>query len=814
MDIEQHRVPVDRLTSRCQPEEMGFRSTEEVEPLEGTVGQERAVRALDFGLGIRTAGYNVFVAGFPGTGRNTTLAAYLRRVAASLPVPDDWCYVHNFAEPSRPMALRLPAGTGCRLAADMEELVALCKRDIPACFEESEYQRRLESVMHDIQEQRNRLSQEMEEEAKRRGVALNFTRMGVMTVPLKPDGSPMGREEFEGLPPEERERLMKAGEELQSYIATKGAEVRRLEKDATQRRAEVDREVARLATEPTFTDLRIKYQDLPGLLEYLNQVQSDMVSRVEIFRTHDQQGEQPPVPEEEFLRYKVNVMVDNCNATSAPVVFEHSPTYYNVFGRVDYRVRMGTPVTDLTMIRPGSIHRSNGGFLVVQARDALSSPLVWDTLKRALRSREARIENLGEQWSAIPTFTLSPEPIPLETKIIMVGNPLLYRMLQLYEEDFRKFFRVKADFDVVMERTPENIRRYAAFVVNRVREEGLRHFDQKAVARLVEYSSRLVEHQNKLTARFADIADLITEANYWADREDVSHLVEGRHVEQAIHEKVYRSNLPEEHIQEYIRDGTIHIQTEGSTVGQVNGISVLDLGDYTFGKPTRITARTAVGRGEVANIEYETRMAGRIHNKGFMTLVGFLMGRFGRDRVLPLRASIGLEQTYDEIEGDSASSAELYALLSSVADAPLRQDLAVTGSVNQHGEIQPVGGVTRKVEGFFDVCKAKGFTGTQGVIIPKDNVANLVLRSDVVQAAQEGRFHVYAVSTIDEGMEVLTDMPAGTLKPDGTYPEGTLNATIEARLRRMGEQLREQGQSTDGARNRRRRASHNDEAAT
>ena len=702
MDTQRLKVPVESLTAVCDPQELGFESTEELTPLEGTIGQERAVTALEFGLHIRTQGYNVFVSGLPGTGRNTTLASYLRSAAERLSVPPDWCYVHNFDDPARPWALSLPAGMGAELARDMEDLVSGCRRDLPRAFEGPDYQEKVQEVLEDIQAKRTELSNQMEQEARQRSFSLQFTPMGIATTPLSEDGKPLDQESFDHLSEEVRNARREASEQLQAFVQERVAEIRRLDKEATQRRAQLDREVARFATQPLFDELRQKYGSLPRVVAYLDRVQADMVEHIDDFRSSDQQEEQVPAylrqaaQEQQFIRYKVNVVINNAGAQAAPVVFEYSPTYYNLFGRIEYRPMMGSALTDLTMIKPGDIHRANGGFLVVQARDLLTSPLAWDTMKRTLRSQEARIENLGEQFSAVPFSTLNPEPIPLNTKIIMVGNPLLYRLLQLYDEDFHKFFKVKADFDISMDRTLENIQKYASFVVNRVRDDGLRPFDKAAVARLVEYSCRLVEHQDKLTTRFVDITDLITEANYWAGHDGPTPQVRSEHVERALREKIYRSNLPEERIREYITNGIIHIQTEGAVVGQVNGISVIDLGDYSFGRPVRITARTSLGRGEVANIEYEAQMAGRIHNKGFMILVGYLMGKYGQDKPVPVRASIGFEQTYDEIEGDSASSAELYTLLSSLANLPIKQSLAVTGSVNQHGQVQAVGGVTPK----------------------------------------------------------------------------------------------------------------------
>lgn len=824
MSVEELRVPVEALSPPWKIDELPFETTEEVPPLEGTIGQERAVTALEFGLNIRTPGYNIYVAGRPGTGRNTTLSSYIEQTSQTLPPPPDWCYVHNFDDASRPHALSLPAGTGAQLATDLWGVVEACQKALPRAFEGPEYQERLQEVLEDINSQRAQLTVEMEQMARQEGVALQFTTLGIASTPLTTEGRPMDRDAYEQLPQEEKQTVRERRRKVQEFVQERVSSLQQLDKAADQRRAEADREVAEFAAQPAFDELRERYAEFPKVLEYLERVEADVIAHVDEFRAPSQEQQVPPqlretLEQQRFVRYRVNVVINNRGVHGAPVVFEYSPTYYNLFGRIEYRTSMGGAVTDLTMIRPGAVHRANGGFLVCQARDLVASPFAWETMKRVLRSREARIENLGEQASPVPFSTLNPEPIPLNAKIILVGPPALHRLLQMMDDDFHKFFKVKADFDVSMENTPENVRKYASFVVNRVRQEGLRHFDKEAVARVVEYSCRLVENRNKLTTRFVDVADLITEANFWAEHDGNdpgggTPLVRAEHVEQAARARVARSNLPEERLRELIKDGTIHIATEGAVVGQVNGLAVMDLGDYMFGSPSRVSARIGLGRGDVANIEHEAQMAGPIHNKGFMILVGYLMGKFGREKPMALRASIGFEQTYNEVEGDSAASTELYSLLSSLADIPINQSLAVTGSVNQHGQVQAVGGVTPKVEGFFDVCRVKGMTGEQGVLIPRDNVNNLVLRRDVVEAVREGTFRVYGVSTIEEGIELLTGVPAGVLQPDGSYPKGTVFAAVDATLRSLAEQARQQGsagRSDNAGRTQRRRNGRPDE---
>jgi len=720
------------------------------------------------------------------------MRATVGRIAAEQPVAPDWCYLYNFVERRRPSVISLPPGRGSALAGHMDAFIATCRREIPRHFETEAFVSQREELMRDVQKQRAQAFEEVEIEAKKRGFAVSAGPMGVATVPLKPDGQPMTQQEFEQLPDEERHALQTRGEELQSMISQAMLKARRLEREAQGRLEELDKDVALFAIAPPLNEVRQEYVDIPKAIEYLDQVQDDIVSHLQLFRG-EPETPSPMFPgisaEDFFARYKVNVIVSHNDGQGAPVVIENNPTYYTLFGRVDYRSQFGAMTTDHMMIKAGSIHRANGGYLILQALDVLTSPLVWETLKRTIRCQEISIQNLGEQFSAIPFSTLDPQPIPLDVKMVLVGNPRIYQLLRMADEDFRKLFRVKADFSVDMDRNSGCVKMYAGFISSRVQQEKLRHFHKSAIARVVEHGSRLVEHQEKLSAQFIDISDLLTEADFWAARDD-SALVYDRHVEQAIDQKTYRSNLIEERVQDVIDDGTIMIGVSGAVVGQLNGISVYELGDYSFGRPTRITARVSLGTGQVVNIERETQMAGRIHNKAFMILSGYLRGKFAQERPLSLAASIVFEQTYDEVEGDSASSAELYALLSALSQAPIRQGIAVTGSVNQLGEVQAIGGANAKIEGFYAVCKAKGLTGDQGVIIPRENVKTLMLRKEVVDAVREGKFNVWAVSSVDDGIELLTGCRAGRRRADGLYPPDSVHGLVAARLSGYAERLR------------------------
>ncbi len=802
MGIEHLRVPADRLAPAFDVDALGFDTTEEVDSLDGTIGQDRAVSALQLGLDIEAPGFNLFISGAAGTGRNTALRAQLERIGSAKPTPNEWGYVYNFQDPTQPQAIDLPCGMMRELADDMAGLVESCSREIPGVFESDDYTHRVEEVMAGIQAQRQALTDQLEKAAQAEGFTLSFAQAGITPVPLSPEGRPFTQEEFGALTEAAREELRQRAEGIQHSINHAMGEIRRLNKDAVDRTKDIDTELVRFTLKPIIDELQDKYADHDHVVTYLDRVEADMVQHVDIFKPGEATqslaagaGMGGP-PEDVFTRYRVNCLVDNSACVGAPVVFEHSPTYYNLFGRVDYRARVGTLTTDHTLIKSGALHSANGGYLVVQARDLLLSPLSWDTLKRTLRSGEVRIENIGEQYSALPSDSLRPQPVPVNAKVIMVGAPDVLRTLQSMDEDFRRYFKVTADFDTVMERTPENLSKYVSFIAARVRGEGLRHFDREAVGAILTHSSRLVEDQDKLTTQFMLISDIITEADYWTN-EAGSPTIRGDDVSKAIEQRKYRAGLIEEKLLEFITNDTVHIATDGSRVGQVNGLAVYAMGDHAFGRPSRITATVSLGRGQLVNIERETQLSGKIHNKGFMILNGYLQGKYGRDKPLSMSASIGFEQTYSEVDGDSASSTELYTLLSALSGLPIKQGLAVTGSVDQAGDVQAIGGATYKIEGFYEVCKAKGITGDQGVMIPRDNIRNLVLNDELVYAVNKGNFHIYAVSTIDEGLEVLTGAPAGERGEDGEYPEGTVHHQVERRLEEMAKAAREAGRPDD-----------------
>ncbi len=791
---EDLRVMPERLRWVCDPAQLEFETVAELPPERSLVGQERAVRALDLGLSVQQPMFHVFVVGPVGTGRTTYTQTKVREVARTQPTPPDWCYVYNFRDPNQPLALHFPAGEGRRFAAAMAALVDELRNAIRQVLASEQFEAMKRQTLEKLEAEANRVWQELEAVARQKGFLVQRTPLGITTVPASPSGQPMTQEEFDRLPGLIKDRLAQANRELQEEVAEAVRKVRAIERHAREAVSQLERDAVLAAIRDPIQRLRDRYRDLPAVVSYLADLQEDVLEHRDAFR--EEEGAQPQLPlplaalrRSVLERYEVNLLVDNSGLQGAPVVFETNPSYYNLFGKVEYRGELGTMVTDFRMIRPGAVHRANGGFLILNARDLLLQLASYDALKRALRSGEVRIENLSEQYGLVPTATLRPQPIPLRLKVVLIGPPDLYYLLYRYDEDFRKMFRVKADFDSVMPRTDENVRRVAAALGAMCRDDGVCPCDRTAVAKILEYSARLAESQDKLSTRFGEIKQVLVEASAWAEREG-ERVVTARHVQRALEERIYRSNLIEEKIQELIQRGQLYVDVDGAVVGQINGLSVWHLGDYAFARPTRITARAFVGTRGVVNIEREINLSGPIHSKGVLILSGYLGGQYAAQRPLSLSASLTFEQTYEEVEGDSASAAELYALLSVLAEVPIQQGIAVTGSVNQRGEIQPIGGVNEKIEGFYAVCKAKGLTGRQGVIIPHSNLPNLMLREEVVEAVRDGRFHVWAVRSLDEGLEILTGLPAGQRRPDGTFPEGTLHARVAARLEEFAERLR------------------------
>lgn len=792
------RVPVERLRRYCRPDELGFGTTEEVQPLKDFIGQGRAVRAMHFGVTMHAPGYNVYVAGPPGTGKSTYINDILRQVAAGRVVPDDWCYLYNFANPDQPRAVPLPAGFGKKLQKDMEDLVKDLRVAIPKAFEGEDYEQKKASIMQGLEQEIEKAINGVRREAAEAGFLMKQGPNGFYFTPTK-DGKKLSVDEYEALPRETQEEMEKQGRTLQQKLEEILASTRQLERETRQKMVDLDKQIVLVAAGPLVKRLQERYGKFTGVQEYLQGILDDIAKNLELLKPSSSAGMGVSCDGQNlFDRYRVNLFVNNGETRGAPVICENSPNYYNLFGKIEYNTQMGTLSTDYTMIKPGAIHRANGGFLVLQARDVLTDPGVWDTLKRALKNRVCVVENIGEQYRMVPTVSLRPEAIPLNIKVILVGSYQIYSLLHALDEDFQKFFKVKVDFDTEMPRTPENLAHYAAFVGAVCARENLRHFDRTGLAELIEYGSRLAGNQNKLSTKFNEVIEVVYEAAAWAENENVS-LVGASHVRKAIEEKIYRSNRIEEKMQEMMLKDVIMVDTDGDVVGQINGLSVLDFGDYTFGRPSRITASTFMGQEGVVNIERESHMSGSSHTKGVLTLVGYLGKKFAQEKPLRLSARITFEQLYDGVDGDSASSTELYCILSSLSGLPIYQGLAVTGSVNQKGEIQPIGGVTEKVEGFFNLCRERGLNGRQGVIIPVQNIDNLMLNHEVVRAVADGKFHIFAVSTVEEGIELLTGVTAGEADESGRYPENTVFYLVDKKLSGYARGMKDFGITGGGA---------------
>jgi lon-related putative ATP-dependent protease len=786
-------LPAEKLRMQCDANLMQCETTQELTPLREIIGQERAVRALKFGLGIKERGFNIYVAGFPGTGRTTAVKNFLEDIARTQPVPSDWCYVNNFSNEYEPKAIKLPPGRGKDFQKDMKDFVDDARRALTKAFQSEDYATKREATIKAVEDQSKELINQLNTAAQKAGFIIQSTRVGLLLIPLI-KGKPVSDQELMALSPKVKEEIQQKRDKLEPELRSAMRQFMDLDAKIHEEIDKMNKDVALYAIGHLVADLTEKYKDIPDVATYLKDVQSNIMDNLSQFikGPEEQQPQTPfPVPwmkEAPSREYEVNVIVDNSEVKGAPVVMESNPTYQNLFGRVEKEAQFGALTTDFTMIHSGSLHRANGGYLILPVQELLINPLSYDSLKRALKSEHIVIEEAEERLGFITTKSLKPQPIPLNVKIILIGDPYLYQQLYILDMEFNQLFKVKADFDTTMDRTEENIQQYAAFVCTLCQKENLKHLDGSGLAKLIEHSSRLAEDQQKLSTRFAEVADIIREANFYASQEK-SDLVTGTHVKKAIEEKVYRSKLIQEKIQEMIKRGFLLIDTDAENIGQVNGLSVMELGDFAFGTPSRVTASIGLGREGVIDIEREAKMGGPIHTKGVLILSGYLNEKYAQDKPLSLTARLVFEQNYEGVEGDSASSTELYAILSALSGLPIKQSLAVTGSVNQKGEVQAIGGVNEKIEGFFEVCKAKGFTDKQGVMIPESNVQNLMLKEEILEAVKAGKFHIYSVKTIDEGIEILTGVKAGERQKDGTFETETVNYRVDKHLKEMAEKL-------------------------
>ena len=801
MNGKARELAAEELTFICDASQFQFETTDELPDLLATIGQERAVRAIDFGVNIPSYGFNIYVTGPAGSGRSTTVMGFLHRKADKEPTPDDWCYVNNFKDSRRPRAIHLPAGRGAQLRDDVSELIRDLQRTIPGVFESDDYGQRSQAIVQETEGARGRVLAKLSALAEERGFRLMQAATGLAVAPVL-DGQAVTPDQYDTAPEETRKQWDSQYPDLKQELRRALREMRALDKATREKLRALTREVADAVAGDQMDDLLEKYQQFAAVIAYLEELRKDVVEHVADFQPELEaagaQAEEseasatgpldpPPDAAPDLHRYQVNVIVDHSGTQGAPVLFESNPIYTNLVGRIEQEVRYGVMTTDFTHIHAGCLQRANGGYLVINARDLLEIPLAWDALKRTLRNNEIRTEVMSEGAPVVVATSLEPECIPFKAKVVLVGDWSTYVALYDMDDDFRKIFKVRADFGVWMDRTQETTQQYAQFIARRVRADSLLPFDRSAVARVVEVGAHQASDKQKLSTRFSGVVEVLHEASYWASRND-QKVVTTADVERAVEEGRYRASQLQEQVRRQILEGTVRVETGGWAVGQVNGLTVLEVADYEFAIPARISAQTYMGRGNVVVIDREANLAGNIHSKGVLILQGYLGARYAQEKPLTLSASLTFEQNYDRIDGDSASSAELYAMLSSLSGLPIRQDLAVTGSVDQQGRVQAIGAVTVKIEGFFDICYARGLTGNQGVLIPVSNVRNVILRQDVVQAVREGAFHVYSVATVDEGMELLTGVEAGAADAEGAYPEGSVNFLVHKRLLEMAEE--------------------------
>ena len=793
-------LPPGALFRPCDAARLPFETTEELEPVEEIVGQDRAAQAVRFAIGMKHGGYNLFALGPTGTGKHAFVCKSVEKAMTTWEQPPDWCYVNNFDDPHRPRAVRLPAGKARLFHDDMAALVEELRLAIPAAFESEEYRNRKTVIEEHFKERQEDAFNELQARGKKHDIALIRTPVGLALAPIK-DGEVLAPEDFQKLSDEERKNRRVASEELQKDLEALLRKVPTWEKEQREQIRQLNREVTLYAVGNSIDELKKNWADYPAVLEYLEAVRNDVIENAHEFLPRPQQqpqyvlgpgglaqvGDAAP-----SRRYQVNVLVDQTQRdpaagtgseppAGAPLIYEDHPTQPNLVGRIENMAQMGTLVTDFTLIKAGALHRANGGCLILDARKVLTQPFAWETLKRALRSELIRIESPAEALGWSSTITLQPEPIPLRVKVMMLGEPMIYYLLNHLDPEFSMLFRVSADFDTRMDRDEDGTLAYARQIGALARQVDLKPLDRHAVARVIEQGARTAGDAEKLSTHMETLEDLLREADFWASEDDAGTIA-APHVQKAIDAKIYRSDRLRERIQEEIRRGTIVIETDGARVGQINGLAVYQLDHFAFGKPSRITCRVRLGKGEVVDIEREVALGGPLHSKGVLILASYLGTRFAGEQPLSLSANLVFEQSYGGVDGDSASSAELYALLSALSEIPIRQSLAVTGSVDQNGRVQAIGGVNEKIEGFFDVCKARGLSGDQGVLIPETNMKHLMLRKDVVDACRERRFHIYAVDHVDQGIEILTDVPAGAADGSGEYPIGSVNRAVAKRL--------------------------------
>ncbi|MCF6465467.1 Lon protease family protein [Clostridium sp. Cult2] len=783
--MEKYLVPLEKLKKKCNPNLFEYNTTEDLPTSRELIGQDRAMEALKYGLSIRRKGYNIYVSGLTGTGRNSYSYLVAKEFADKRQTPKDWCYVFNFKRPKFPKAISMDSGQGKIFKKDVEKVIKDIGIEIPQTLTSKEYENNKNLIYTTYQNRAQKILNELNDLAKQYSFIFRQTERGILSIPLK-EGKPMTDQELDNLSQEEIEELMKTSGELNQKAFDYVKRVKNVENDLIREIKNL-KEKNVLHVLNNYMDIIIeKYDGNDAICEYLNDMKADIVRNYDMFMKEDEKNYLEGIffardRKEDFMkRYQVNLFMDNGGKSSAPVIREMNPTYYNLFGKIEYVNEYGGLKTDHMKIRPGSLHEANGGYIIIQAKDILQSSQAWEGLKRAITTEEIKVENIT--GLNVISETLRPEPIPLDIKVIIIGDYFVYQLLYNYDDDFRKLFKIRADFDIEMDKNEENIRKIGSFVAYQCKEENLKPFDKEALAAIIERSSRIAENQNKLTAKFNELVEIIYEADLWADLKN-RDVVTKEDVDIAIVKKNFRNNTYEEKLIELIEKDVIMIDTEGEKVGEINGLSVIDSGQYVFGRPSKITVNTFVGKEGIINIEREVEQSGSIYDKGVLILGGYLGEKYAKDFPLSLTASITFEQSYSGIDGDSASSTELYALLSNLADKPIKQAIAVTGSVNQKGIIQPIGGVNEKIEGFYKICKLKGLTGNEGVIIPYQNIENLMLDDEIIEAIQSGKFNIFGVKTVDEGIEILTGIKSGKLNDKNEFEEGTINYFVQKKLK-------------------------------
>ena len=779
-----------QLKKTCDPASLKFKTTKELEPFNGTIGQQRGIKAMEFGLNIDIKGYNLYLEGPTGIGKTIYARDKLAQIAKKKEVPDDWCYVYNFVEPNEPVAISLPAKMGKEFQSDMKQFVENMKIEIKSAFNNQDYNTEKANAEKSIEEKKIKLIEKLNKDAAKQGFEIKNTPSGIYFLPMV-NGKTLSEEEFNALDEETRNDFERRSVDIQKMTIETMAKIKEIERKASEKMNSWQNNIALFAVSIQINELRNKYKKFPKIQTFLKNVQKDILANLNEFIEEPQvQGPmgkvEAPKP---WHKYQVNLFIDNSELEGAPVIIDSNTSFYNLFGKIEYENSFGTLKTDFSLIKPGIIHKANGGYIVLQVRDLLTNPVIWDSFKRVLRTRQIYVDTLRDyQMNTVAIASLKPEPIPVNIKVVLVGPAGIYYQLLEYDEDFRKLFKIKVEFDEEVSRTDSNMFKIAQFIHNFCEKEKAPHFNAAAVAEVIEYCSRMVENQNKLSTQLNDLTELLGEACTWT-KMDGAKTVTPVFVKKAIAERIERINKYDQRLIEMIQNGTIMIDTEGKKVGQINGLSVMSIGDYSFGKPAKITANTYVGREGIVNIEREVELSGTSHSKGVMILSAYIGEKFAQERPLALSASLCFEQMYNGVDGDSASSTELYALLSSLSELPIKQNIAVTGSVNQKGEIQPIGGVTDKIEGFFNICKLRGLTGEQGVMIPHQNIKNLNLNDEVIKAVKDGEFHIYAIKTIDDGIELLTGVPAGKKNKNGEYTVGTVNYLVNEKLKKYSENV-------------------------